>query len=230
MMGLGPEAYVAIGATLFNYGVAQLGAWLHFEAYRDLYFRQVAELEHLQERGVFARELSVLGEPAQPVNLGWSYEDGRPQAQDEFASLTPERFGLVDEQGRVWRLDESVTALHVAHLAGRRDLSEVDGLFAIPRGAPFNSPYYLIASRLDSFARTVEPPGWFAAWLLLLLTPALFFASFWFFPDDRDARMGLMMVTSGLWLFVCLAQGIFELRFLQHRSKLATRHWSPELR
>jgi hypothetical protein len=249
---LGPEAVSAIVCTLFNYGITQIGAWMSTRAEREIYEKRVQEIESVERAGVFARELHVRAEADQTVSLGTSYEDGWPAKIEEFASLTSARVEMLDAEGRSHWLEKDVS-LAVHHLPGSREDHETDnagqffhfrikpqqvfyvlmtdaGIYPIPRGSPFGTPYYLISTRLVDFEREVTLRGALRAWPVLLLTPALFVLGQFWFPDDREMRLGLVHLFSGLWLFFCISGAPFESPFPRGRSPMPIRRWTPEVR
>lgn len=252
MSAFGPEAVSAVVCTVFNYGVTRIGAWVHARAEREQYDGRVREIEALERAGVFARALHVRAEPDQTVSLGTSYEDGWPAKIEEFAGLTSARVEMLDAEGRSYWLEQDVS-LSVSYLPGSREDSDTDnagqffyfkirpqqvfymlmtdaGVYPIPRGSPFGTPYYLITTRLADFEREVKLPGTLRAWPVLLIMAALFVVAQHFFPERPDLRIGLLQVFSGLWLFVCISGAPFASPFPRGRSPMPVRRWKPELR
>lgn len=146
---------------------------MHRSSDRELYEQQVAEQDLLDRLGVHVRVLHVQGAPAQAVRLGSCDEEVWPAEFEEFAWLKAESVTVVDTSGRTWPLVKG-HSLYVSRVSGTRTridhaneifdfaitpeqsfftLMTDAGVFPIPRGWPFSTPYYHVTRKLEDFER-----------------------------------------------------------------------------
>jgi hypothetical protein len=241
--------YSGLVFTLFNYGVTQVLSSMQASGEREVYDRKVADIGKLERDDVFVRELHVHGESRELVRLGKSYEDGWPQERDSFAWLRSEPIEVVDADGHRHAIQEGAS-LYVSHVEGQRQrlppdhagdlfdfsissdqrffmLMTDEGPYRIAR-AGSGEGYYHLTTRLEDFEREVRPRGAPAAWILLLVAPAVFGWSLHVIPD-AETRIGFWGVTSAVWLFVCLSELALWL-LPRHRPRLPLRRYRPPLR